>query len=394
MFWEKFLNFLKGYVEFFASGGFPERFINLCSLNKIEIKNIKMQGETITGVSSVKGYSKIRKIAKKSGMRVRLKGKHGLPFFIHRNRNRVGIIFGFVFMIIMTWFLSDRIWVISVKGNETIPSESLASAFSELGVSVGVKKDSLNVKEIARKALTEVDGIMWNAVNIDGCRVTIEVKEQVRKEILPEGDEIPSNIVASNSGRITLIESFVGSPVVSVGSAVEKGDIIVSGAVINKDESVSFYKAEANVFAETKNTVVSEQFPVREMRDYGRVKKKIFISFFGFCFPINFVFVPKENFDFSSTEDFISASGEKLPVGVIEEKYASYEKRKVKLTPVATKLMCAEDYFRQIDENFDEIEILKTVSRKSFKENFASITSVFQCVENIGVSREMDLTLT
>lgn len=391
MFWENFLSFLKGYVDFRAEGGFPERFINLCSANGADIKNVKMFRETINGSCSIKSYRKIRRIAKKSGMKVRITGKHGMPFFIHRNRKRSGIIFGFVFMIIVTSLLSDRIWVVSVKGNEQIPAEEILNSFYDLGVKTGVRKDSLNPKEIARTALTQVDGLMWNAVNINGCKVTIEVKEQVKKDIVPEDDEIPSNIVASNSGQVTRIENFVGTSVVEVGSAVEKGDIIVSGAVINKDESVSFYKAEANVIAKTKN-IVSVMLPsVQNMRVYERDRNRIFVTFFPFTFPVNFVAKPKGEYDFSESEKFLSSSGEKLPVGITKEIYVPYEDKKVKISPAALKLMCAEKYFKEIDENYDETEITGASSKKDFNKDYASIESVFQCVENIAESKAMDL---
>lgn len=391
MFWEKFLIFLKGYVDFRAEGGFPERFINLCSANGVDIKNVKMFRETINASCSVKAYRKIRKIAKKSGMKVRVTGKHGMPFFIHRNRNRTGIIFGFIFMIIVTSFLSDRIWVVNVKGNEQIPAEEIISSFYDSGVRTGIRKESLDAKEIARTALTEVDGLMWNAVNINGCKVTIEIKEQVKKDIMPVDDGVPSNIVASNSGQVTRIENFVGTAVVEVGSAVEKGDVIVSGAVINKDESVSFYKAEANVIAKTKNTVSVMMPSVQDMRVYKRDRSRNLITFFSFRFPVSFVNKPKGNSDFSVSENFLSSSGEKLPVGITKERYASYEDMKVKISPVALRLMCAEKYFREIDENYDETEITDTSSKKDFCKDYVVIESVFQCVENIAESKVMDL---
>ncbi len=391
MFWENFLNFLKGYVDFRAEGGFPERFINLCSATGADIKNVKMFRETINGSCSIKSYRKIRKIAKKSGVKVRITGKHGMPFFVHRNRKRIGIILGFIFMIIVTSFLSDRIWVVSVKGNEQIPAEEIVNSFYDLGVKTGVRKDSLNPKEIARTALTQVDGLMWDAVNINGCKVTIEIKEQVKKDIVPEDDNIPSNIVASNSGQVTRIENFVGTAVVEVGSAVEKGDIIVSGAVINKDESVSFYKAEANVIAKTKNSVSVMIPSVQDMRVYGRDRSRVFVTFFPLRFPVNFVTEPKGTFDFSVSENFLSSSGEKLPVGITKERYVPYEDKKVKISPVALKLMCAEKYFREIDENYDKTEITKTSSKKEFHKDYAVIESIFQCVENIAESKVMDL---
>ena len=296
--------------------------------------------------------------------------RHNFRFYIYDNRN---------------------IFSVNVKGNEQIPAEEIISSFYDLGVRTGVRKESLNAKEIARTALTEVDGLMWNAVNINGCKVTIEIKEQVKKDIVPVDDSVPSNIVASNSGQVTRIENFVGTAVVEVGSAVEKGDVIVSGAVINKDESVSFYKAEANVIAKTKNAVSVMMPSVQDMRVYKRDRSRISITFFSLRFPVSFVNKPKGNSDFSVSENFLSSSGEKLPVGITKERYAPYEDKKVKISPVALRLMCTEKYFREIDENYDETEITEASSKKEFYKDYAVIESVFQCVENIAESKVMDL---
>lgn len=393
MFREKFIDYLKGYIVLFGKGGFPERFINLCSSNKVDIRNVKMYKDTITAECGIKSYGKIRKIAKKSGTKVRIVSKHGLPFFIHRNRKRTGIVFGLVFMVIMTMLLSGRIWVISVSGNEKIPAEEIISSFYNLGVKTGARKDSLNAKEIASKALIEFDGLMWNAVNIDGCRVTIEIKEQVEKEIVPEEDETPSNIVASNSGQIVKIENFVGTSVVLPGSAVEKGDIIVSGAVINKDESVNFCKADAKVIAKTKNTVSATVSSVQDMRVYSKAKQKKFVTFFSVTFPVNYVNKPRGEYDFSRTEDFLSSDGGKLPVGITVENFIPYENKKVRLTSAAVRLMCAERYFSEIDDFFDDIRTESMTSETEADKNSFKISSIFECVEDIAELAPMDLTL-
>lgn len=390
MFWEKLLRFLRGYVEFRAVGGFPERFINLCAANKISVQEIRMFGDTILGSCGIKDYSKIRTVAKKSGMKVRMLKKTGLPFFIRQNRMRSGIIVGLFLMIIITSFLSERIWVINVSGNEKIPAEDIVASFDSMGIKTGIKKDSINSKEKANEALGKIDGLMWCAVNVDGCKIGIEVKEQVEKKI-EEKDETPSNIIASKSGQIKVIECFTGTPVAENGSAVEKGDVIVSGAVINKDESVSFYKASANVIAMTKNTVNASASSAQKMRVYMKVKNKYFVSFFSLKFPVNFIFEPQENFSVSAGENFLSAGDNKLPLGLTTERYASFEKRNVKLSRACMKLMCGEKYFREIDESFDEIQIDNVISEITEDEKSFSVSSVFECTENIGELQKMNL---
>lgn len=392
MFWEKLLRFLKGYVEFRAVGGFPERFINLCVANRISVQEIKMFGETILGVCGIKDYARIRMVAKKSGMKVRILKKTGLPFFIRKNRMRSGIIVGLFLMIIITFFLSGRIWVINVSGNEKMPAEEIISYFEGMGIKTGMKKSSINPKEKAFEALGKIDGLMWCAVNVDGCKIGIEVKEQIKKEI-EEKDETPSNIIASKSGQIKVIECFTGTPVAESGSAVEKGDIVVSGAVINKDESVSFYKASANVIARTKNTVSATVNSVQKMRVYTKVKNRYFVNFFSLKFPVNFMIGPKGDSSFSSDENFLSAGKTKLPVGITTHRYSVFENRNVNLDKKCMKLMCMEKYFREIDEKFDEIQIDSMSSEIAEDEKSVCITSAFECTENIAELRKMDIII-
>lgn len=393
MFLEKLIRQMKGYVEIEARGGFPERFINLCSKNSVNIQNVKMFKETITASCDIKSYLKIRPVAKKSGMKVRLIKKHGLPFWLHKERKRVGVIFGVIFLIVITSFLSGRIWTIDVSGNENIPSEDITEYFYDLGVKTGIKTDSLDAKETARQALKKIDGIMWTAVNVDGCKITIEVKERVEKITEADEDGTPSNIIASNSGQIILIENFIGTPVVEVGSAVQQGDVIVSGAVINKDESVSFYKAQANVIAKTKNTVAFTESPIQDMRVYDKVKNKYFLTFFNLKFPVNYLRKPQGDFDFSSGEDFLASSGVKMPLGITTERYARYKTQKVKLNSSALKLICAEKYFKEIDERFDNIEIEKITSEIKSDKFSVTVSSTFECIEDISESKIMDLQI-
>ena len=75
----KFLRFLSGYVSLIAEGGFPERFINLCRLRGILLWELRCKDGVITACMGRKDYLKIRPVAKKSGMRVRIKKKSGLP---------------------------------------------------------------------------------------------------------------------------------------------------------------------------------------------------------------------------------------------------------------------------------------------------------------------------
>ena len=86
MFLIKLTNFLYGYIEFRAEGGFPERFINLCSVNEIFVWDIRHEKDCFFGCMGIDDYKKIKNIAQKSGTKIRVEKKVGLPFFINKNK--------------------------------------------------------------------------------------------------------------------------------------------------------------------------------------------------------------------------------------------------------------------------------------------------------------------
>ena len=82
-----------------ASGGFPERFLNLCSHGNIPYWD--------------------------AGMRMKIVKKSGLPFLLSKNRVHAGLAVGAVFFILITAALSGRIWTVNVTGCETVPEEDI-----------------------------------------------------------------------------------------------------------------------------------------------------------------------------------------------------------------------------------------------------------------------------
>ena len=90
----RLFRYLLGYVRFAAWGGFPERFINLCEHNRILLWDVRSRDGVITACTDRSGYKRMRCAARRSGMRLRIKKKCGMPFFLNRHSRRVGIIIG------------------------------------------------------------------------------------------------------------------------------------------------------------------------------------------------------------------------------------------------------------------------------------------------------------
>lgn len=58
-------NFLRGYVGVKASGGFPERFLNLCSRGNIPYWDVCCTNSTVFMRTTPEGYKKCAAVPKK-----------------------------------------------------------------------------------------------------------------------------------------------------------------------------------------------------------------------------------------------------------------------------------------------------------------------------------------
>ena len=76
------LKYIKGYVRIRVWGLSPERFMNLCSNRDILLWDIVKDGDIYTMCISLRAFYQLRPIARKTGTRVVILQRVGLPFFV------------------------------------------------------------------------------------------------------------------------------------------------------------------------------------------------------------------------------------------------------------------------------------------------------------------------
>ena len=99
----------------------------------------RQQGE-MYAKTTIRGYHRIRACARKSGMRPRVAGRYGLPFFLHRHKRRIGLLCGAAVAVLIVCILSSMIWTIDVQGNEAVSDTEILAVFEELGVRIGARR--------------------------------------------------------------------------------------------------------------------------------------------------------------------------------------------------------------------------------------------------------------
>ena len=89
---KKIINYIYGYLRIVVEGYYIERFINICTTNKILIWNLKREkGVKLYLNIGIKDFYRAVKVAKKLKCRIKILKRKGVPFIINRYRKRKAI---------------------------------------------------------------------------------------------------------------------------------------------------------------------------------------------------------------------------------------------------------------------------------------------------------------
>ncbi len=239
------LQFIRGYVRIKVWGFSPERFMNLCSFHDILLWDIRKEDGFHTMCVSLRGFRRLRPIARKTKARVAILQRYGLPFFMPFLWKRKVFLLGLLLCVSFWIFSSYFIWDIEVSGNERITSDQFLSYLRLDQIAVGMKKKDLDIEELEKGLRRQFDEITWASARLEGTKLIIEVKENdapTQVDIPQEGQGM--DLAAPFDGTIVSMIVRKGVPKVQIGDAVSSGQVLVEGRVpvYNEDATVREYE--------------------------------------------------------------------------------------------------------------------------------------------------------
>ena len=292
----RFLKYMKGYLRVRVWGFSPERFMNLCSNKGILLWDIVREGDVYYMNITLKGFWEIRPIAKKTGTRVAILERYGLPFFLPRLLKRKMFVLGLVLAVVFWTVSSFFIWDINLNGNYQITDDVLQDFLKGNQVRIGMRRDDLDIQELEKQIRRQFPQITWASVRLDGTKLLIDIKENdapiaTREHAVDEKhsmggaqDATGTDLVAEYDGRVVSIIVRSGVPKVAIGDTVEKGTVMVEGKVpvYNEDATVreySYVDADADIVLEhASEFTASLPFDHTEKRYTGREKSSHYIK--------------------------------------------------------------------------------------------------------------------
>ena len=388
MFMQKVYKNILGYVKFSGNGVFPERFLNHCAKENILVWNPKVNVNEISGYMRINDYKRIRKIAKKSCMRIKITKRVGLPFLVNRYRHRYGIPIGAVLFFIIIWYLSGFVFNISINGNITADKKEVLSSLKNCGVYLGQRTSNIDAELTRQKFLINNPEFSWAALNIKGSYITVELAQTTEKNEKSD-DKEPCNIIAKNDGKIIKIKAYEGKPAVSVGEAVTKGDLLVSGVIELTDKTTKFVHSNAEVTAQTRHSlkvfVPFDNF--EELTDEKTIKRSV-LSIANIDIPLFLGEISKPYKVKYKTKNYCFF-GKELPIKKTTAYFKKISKKKITLDEQSAKQLAIEKMEKKAQKLLKNTIKTKETAVFTTKINGILMKQVFICEENIAKEKKI-----
>ncbi len=379
------LRLIKGYIEFCAEGGFPERFINLCKIRGINLWNVKNDGVKVVAFTTEREFEELKIPAENSGMTLEIIKSHGLKAFAKRHKWRCGAVLGIGLAFCFWIFMSGYIWEVEVLATEGVNVEAFTESLADSGVKVGARKSEIDIIQVQNQLMNEYSELLWVSVNIFGGKAQVEMSEFVEQKEITD-TKTPINIVAKKKGEIVLVKGYNGVNAVKEGDNVTKGTLLISGVVKNFDGSEYFTHAKGEVFAKTKNTEKIICPYKNECFTTAQKESRYYLYVFSLKIPLGL----KTAGEFLTESNRLLKSGEAvLPFGIIREDNFSQLKATAEYSPGEAMLSGLLDGVKVKREKYNKTELKSVEYEFTDKKTEGEIKGKINCVEDIGVESKI-----
>ncbi len=285
------VQYIRGYVTIKVWGYSTERLLNLCGNHNILVWDIEDHGDYDTMNISVQGFFALKPLLKKTGTKASVLKRYGLPFFMSKMGRRKIFVAGFLCCMLFWMLTSGYIWNIRFEGNYVLTEDVLLDYLEEKDVCVAMKKSRLRIEELEKSLREDYDVITWTSVQVKGTTLLIYIKENE----MPNYDQVSQSdkaeseagtegmdLIATKSGTVSYIITRSGVPQVALGDTVERGDVLVSGAVpvYNEDTTVRKYQyveSDADIKLRYTESVSVKKDILYEEKMYSGKQKKMFM---------------------------------------------------------------------------------------------------------------------
>lgn len=392
MFIKIILSFLLGFVKISVEGYYIERFINICKNKKITIWNLKRSSniELMLNVR-INEFREVCKIAKKTGCKLKIKNKRGLPFLLHRYKKRKIFLILLLLVVLIIGLSSMFVWNVDISIEDNQELANISRDLENAGLKTGILKSKIDTKEIINKIRLEREDVAWMGIELKGTNAIVKlVKADKAPEIVDENEYC--NIVSNKTGIITKINAQEGIAAVKVGDTVKEGDVLINGWMEGKFTGVRYVHAKGEIEARVWYTK-SKKIPytLTETEETGNEENKYRIKFGNF--QINF---PKKYskfkiYDTIETESKIKLFSDfYLPISIIKTTYKEQEEVQKTYTVEEAKNIGIKELEEELEKEIENKDNIVNKNINTYEQaDGVEVYVTYEVLENIGTNEKI-----
>ncbi len=382
------VEFFAGYVMVAVSGGSPERFMNLCATKNRDLWDFQPTEDGIVVKVRASEYRNLKSAARSAGCHLHIRAKKGLPFLVKKYRHRYGIVVGMILFILLLNLLCGRIWTIQIQGIEEPLMAEFEKILLDYSIGEGMSAKGQDWSTLRQRVLADNPEYAWMSFNPQGTTLYVDVSKAAK---VPEkvDNSVPSNLYAAVDGRIVAMQIERGKPMVQVGDAVVKGDLLVSGITEYADGCAVFRQAGGKVLAETTRTLQAEiPYTQTHPMKTGEIKKRYVLTAFGVSIPL-FLGSVSDPCEKIVTTNRAVIGGKQLPFSFTTAEYHILKDHTVVLTKDEAVAEGVEQIQEDIRNQLSHAEVLSIAYDTVEAEDSVVVKGEVFCKENISLEEKL-----
>lgn len=322
---------LTGYLRVRVRGRFPERLVNLCAQEGIPLWDLRADGPDLLASVAVRDLRRLRALRRRAGVRLRVVGRHGLPFAVRRLR-RLRVAMSLLFVAVLAlYLLSQFVWFVEVEGTRQLDPQEVLRVAAELGLRPGTWRGALDAERLAHQLVLRLPALSWATLRFFGAKATIVVAERVLPPPAPAG---PGDVTARRDGVVVQVVVVDGEAAVRPGQVVRAGDVLIRGVRRAPDGGEVPVRARGRVLARTWYAAYAEVERAERVRaPTGRRAQQLLLRAGGRA--LRLWGGPPPFADYDATERVLARLPWPGPSGTAEIVRVRYDEVAVHVTPLS-----------------------------------------------------------
>ncbi len=392
MFIKIIFSYLLGFLKISIEGYYIERFINICKNKKITIWKLK-RNSSISLILNVRinEFKDICKIAKKTGCKIKIKNKKGLPFLLHRYKKRKIFLILLLLMLVIIGVSSRYVWNVDISIEDDEELVNIREDLEDAGLKVGVLKTKIDTKEIINQIRLERQDVAWIGIEMKGTNAIVRVVKADEAPDVIDEDEY-CNIVSNKSGIITKINVQEGTANVEVGDTIKEGDILINGWMEGKYTGIRYVHAKGEIEARvwySKSKKIS--YNLTEEHYTGNEENKYSIKFGNFQINFSKKYSKFKIYDTIETENKIRLFSDfYLPISIVKTTYKEKEETQNTYTVEEAKNIGIKELEEELEAEIENKDNIVNKNINTYEQpDGVEVYVTYEVLENIGTNEKI-----